>query len=358
MENKNLNVIIAASGTGGHIYPGISVARELKEKGYNPIFFLSSNSASAEIIKNSGFDYRSFAISGMPRRFSTAFFKFAFAMIVSFFKSVVLMLKIKPAFVIGTGGYISVPAVLAGKICFKKTFIHEQNTIPGVANRLLNVIADITFISFKESAKYFKCGKRLFYFGYPVRKDVVGVMKEDGCSKLNLDKNIFTVLIFGGSLGAAKLNETAFAAMFAASQKEKIQVLHVTGEKSFSEVKEKAAKLPFYRVFEYMHDMGSVYAAADIVICRAGAGTVFELKALNKPAVLVPYPYATDNHQYFNAQEIKKENFTEVIEEKDLTAEKLLQTVDAIRKNIPQVKPVKMEKFPQEVIAEEIIRSL
>jgi len=356
MKNKNMNVIIAASGTGGHIYPGISVASELKSKGYNPVFFVSGNSASAEIIKNSGFDYKSFAVSGMPRKFSLAFIKFMFMMKISFFKSLVLMIKLKPAFVIGTGGYIAVPAVFAGKMCFKKTFIHEQNTIPGVANRLLNAVADMTFISFKESEKYFKCKKKLFYSGYPVRKDITGISKEEACSRLKLDKNIFTVLVFGGSLGAVKLNETAFDAMKVLSEKEKIQVLHITGDKSFAEIKEKTKDTGFYKVYGYMHDMGSVYAASDIVICRAGAGTVFELKALNKPAVLVPYPYATDNHQYFNAQEIKKENFIEVMEEKDLTVEKLLQTICKIRKNIPKAESFKAEKFPQEIIAEEIIR--
>lgn len=348
-------IIIAASGTGGHIYPGIAVAEELKELGCKPVFFLSNNTASAQIIKNSGFNYITLNMSGMPRKLSFSFIKFCFNTMFSIFVSIKYILKNKPDAVLGMGGYLSVPVIIAGKLLGKRTYIHEQNSIPGVANRFLNRFCSETFISFQSSEKYFK-KKNLFFTGYPIRKDILSVTKEQGVERFGLEKDIFTVLIFGGSLGAAKLNEIAFDAMELITVKEKIQILHITGNKNYEEIKAKAEGKRYYHVFNYMHDIAYAYAAADIVICRSGAGTVFELIVLNKPAVLVPYPYAADNHQLFNAKEIEHPKKTRVIEEKDLSSD-ILKDVLIELKNSEKTKE-KKEKyiFPQEIIAEKILK--
>ena len=356
MENKKLNVIIAASGTGGHIYPGIAIAREFKERGYNPVFFVSGNAASAEIIKNSGFEYAVFKISGLPKIFSFGFIKFCVQMPLCFFKALIRISNIKPVAVIGTGGYMSVPVIFAAKILGKKTFIHEQNVIPGKANRFLNGAVDKTFISFKSSDIYFK-RKNTVFFGYPVRKEIAGVSKKEACAKFNLDENIFTLLIFGGSLGAVKLNEIAFSAAELLSLKEKIQVIHITGHKGYEEIKAKAAGKDYYNVYPYMHDIFDAYAASCAVICRSGAGTLFELTALNKPAVLVPYPYAADNHQFHNAKEAEAWGNFIVIEESKLTPENLLDAVKELRK--PRKDTLGgAYKFPQGAIVEEILKGI
>ncbi|AKL97680.1 undecaprenyldiphospho-muramoylpentapeptide beta-N-acetylglucosaminyltransferase [Endomicrobium proavitum] len=347
-------IIIAASGTGGHIYPGISLAREFERNGYDVTFFIGNNETSVKILTDSGLKYIAFNMSGMPRKFSFAFIKFLFKLAKAFLKSFCEIKKINPDIVIGTGGYISVPAIAAAGILGRKTYIHEQNAIPGAANKLLAKIADKVFVSFKDSVKYFK-NKNVIVSGYPVRRDIVNVSKDEALKNLNAQKDIYTVLVFGGSLGAVKLNETAFDALDKFSLKEKIQVFHITGSKNFALISEKAKNKKNYFVFEYMHNIADAYAVSDIVICRSGAGAVFELKALNKPAVLVPYPFATDNHQFFNAKEIEKPRFAEVIEEKNLNAQSLLSAIEQIKSSKSYPVESKSLQLPQETIFKEII---
>lgn len=153
---RNGNIIIASSGTGGHIYPGIALAEEFKSKGYNPVFFISNNATSIKILKNSGFEYIEFNVSGMPGKISFLFITFLVKMKFSFFRALRKIVKLNPLAVVGTGGYMAVPVLFAAKILHKKTFIHEQNAVPGKANILLNKIANKTFINFQSSEKYFK----------------------------------------------------------------------------------------------------------------------------------------------------------------------------------------------------------
>jgi UDP-N-acetylglucosamine--N-acetylmuramyl-(pentapeptide) pyrophosphoryl-undecaprenol N-acetylglucosamine transferase len=353
----NRNIIIVSSGTGGHIYPGIALAEEFKNKGYNPVFFISSNAASLEILKNSGFEYIAFNVSGMPRKISFLFIVFLFKMKFAFFKALKKIIKLNPLVVIGTGGYVTVPVLFAAKVLQKKTFIHEQNAVPGKANILLNRITDKTFINFRSSEKYFK-NKNTILSDYPVRKDILSISKEKTLQKLKLKSGVFTILVFGGSLGAVKLNEIACETLLELSFKSKIQVLHITGSKNYIKIQEKVKGNPGYRVFGYMHDIGSAYAVSDIAICRSGAGTVFELRALNKPAILVPYPHATDDHQYWNAKEIEEDGKVIIMEEKNLTKENLCNAVYVLRENIKNNMSENITKFSCELMFEEIIKCI
>jgi UDP-N-acetylglucosamine--N-acetylmuramyl-(pentapeptide) pyrophosphoryl-undecaprenol N-acetylglucosamine transferase len=357
-ENKKENIIIAASGTGGHIYPGISLAEEFKNKGFNPIFFISNNSVSLDILNNSGFQYVTFNMSGMPRKFSFLLFVvFLVRLGNSFFKALKQMLYINPAAVIGMGGYIAVPVLFAAKTLRKKIFIHEQNTIPGKANIVLNKIANKTFVSFSFSTKYFKNGN-LIVSGYPVRKDIFSVQKNYALKSLSLSDNIFTILVFGGSLGAVKLNEIVCKAFSCYVLNNKIQVIHITGTKDYERIQEIVSDITNYKVFAYMHNVKYAYVISDIVISRSGAGTIFEIKALEKLAVLIPYPYATDNHQYWNAKEIEENGEVIIIEEKDLTEKNLLEAVEVLKINAKKSSIKKVAKLPQEIICEEIIKCI
>ncbi len=182
MENRN--IIIASSGTGGHIYPGIVLAEEFKNKGYNPIFFISNNAVSLKILKNSGFEYIKFNVSGIPKKNSFLFIMFLIKMKFSFFKALAKIVKLNPLVVVGTGGYVAVPVIFAAKILHKKIFIHEQNAVPGKANILLNKIADKTSINFKSSEKYFK--KKLFFQTILSGKIFCQCQKKRYCGNLNL----------------------------------------------------------------------------------------------------------------------------------------------------------------------------
>jgi UDP-N-acetylglucosamine--N-acetylmuramyl-(pentapeptide) pyrophosphoryl-undecaprenol N-acetylglucosamine transferase len=176
--------------------------------------------------------------------------------------------------------------------------------------------------------------------------------------KLKFESGIFTFLVFGGSLGAVKLNEIACETLLELSFKKRIRVLHITGSGNYIKIQEKVGDNPDYRVFEYMHDIGAAYAASDVVICRSGAGSVFELKVLDKPAILVPYPYAADNHQYWNAKEIEKKGKVIIIEEKNLTKENLSNAVHVLKKNIKINTAENIIKFPRKLIFEEIIKCM
>ena len=345
-------IIIAASGTGGHIYPGISLAREFESKGYKAVFFISNNATSVKILENSGFEHIAFNMTGMPRKASPSFVKFLFRLTRVVFQSKKKIKEINPDAIIGTGGYISVPVTLAAKMLGKKTYIHEQNAMPGAANKFLSKIVNKVFISFKDSAKYF--GGNTVLSGYPVRADILNASKNSALKKFNFNKDVFTILVFGGSLGAVKLNEVAFEALDKLSASEKIQVLHVTGDKNHDSIAAMAKNKNGYLVFKYMHDIADAYAASDVLICRSGAGAVFEIKALNKPAILVPYPYATGNHQFYNAKAIEKPGLVEVIEEKNINPEVLISALKSLKANLGAVSIPKIAELPQEIIFKEI----
>ena len=352
VENKN--IIIAASGTGGHIYPGMVLAKEFKYQGYNPIFFINNNAASIEILKFDEFKYITFATSGIPRKISFSFIPFLCKMIISFLKALKQITTLKPVAVIGTGGYVTAPIIFAAKILGKKTFIHEQNTVPGKANILLNKVIDKTFISFNSSEKYFK-NKNVIVSGYPVREDILTATKEKSIKLLGLEDNVFTILVFGGSLGAVKLNEITCESLVDLSFKNKIQVLHITGSKSYDKIQKQIENNQNYKIFKYLHNITDAYVASDVIICRSGAGTVFELKALGKSAIVVPYPYATDNHQYWNAKEIEEDKKIIIIEEKYLTKEKLTEALYVLKDNIKKNTSIKnIVKTPQKLMFEEI----
>jgi UDP-N-acetylglucosamine--N-acetylmuramyl-(pentapeptide) pyrophosphoryl-undecaprenol N-acetylglucosamine transferase len=178
--------------------------------------------------------------------------------------------------------------------------------------------------------------------------------------ELKLENKVFTFLIFGGSLGAVKLNEVACDTFLDLSIKDKFQILHITGRKSYNEIQKKVKTNKSYRIFEYMHNIANAYAASDIIICRSGAGSVFEIKVLDKPAILVPYPYATDNHQYWNAKEVEQDGKIVIIEEKNLTKENLTNAIYTLIKNrVANNKAVNNAvKFPQELIFKEIIKCI
>ncbi|MCA6072131.1 MAG: undecaprenyldiphospho-muramoylpentapeptide beta-N-acetylglucosaminyltransferase [Endomicrobium sp.] len=347
------NIIIAASGTGGHIYPGIALAKEFKYQGYNPIFFINNNTVSTEILKFEEFEYIAFATLGMPRKISFSFIPFLCKMIISFLKALKQIATLRPVAVIGTGGYIAAPIIFAAKILDKETFIHEQNTVPGKANIFLNKITDKTFISFKYSEKYFK-NKNVIVSGYPVREDILTATKGKAIKLFGLKDNIITILVFGGSLGAVKLNEIARESLADLSLKNKIQVLHITGSKNYDKIQKQIENNQNYKVFGYLHNIADAYVASDIVICRSGAGTIFELKALGKSAIVVPYPYATDNHQYWNAKEIEEDKKVIIVEEKYLTKEKLSEALYILKDNIKNTAIKNIVKTPQKLMFEEI----
>lgn len=355
------NILIAVSGTGGHVYPGFALGEELKKHNYNPVFVVNNNKngISLKIVQNSGCNYEILDFKAPPRKICKDLFLFPFKFIKAIFDTRKILKKIEPSVVVGMGAYLSFPVLITAKLSKIPTLIHEQNSVPGLANKILSKFVTKVAVSFKDSEKYFNKNKTIFTSN-PIRRDIFNISRKDAAEKLGLASDIFTVFIFGGSLGAVKLNDIAFDSAQELFNKygNKIQFIHITGNNGFEEIKQKYSKLDTKKfITNYMNDIGNAYAASDLLICRAGAGAVKEVEFYNLPAIFVPFPYATDNHQYFNAKSVEKENFRVVIEEKyldnnkitDFTEKLFTEKIDIERKVCPV-------NFPQEILAKIVLQ--
>jgi UDP-N-acetylglucosamine--N-acetylmuramyl-(pentapeptide) pyrophosphoryl-undecaprenol N-acetylglucosamine transferase len=321
-------IIIAAGGTGGHLYPGVALARELRRRGKTPVFIVRCNDAGREILEKEGFGFEEIPVAGMPRRLSLRLFTFAFLQVRSFFAVRRLFRRLRPSVVIGMGGYISFPAVVMARCNGIPTAIHEQNYIPGLANKVLMRIATRVALSFEESLRFFPRNKTVVT-GNPVRAELFGASGRDVYRAFNLSPEKFTVLVFGGSQGASVINRTLVQAFpLLAPVKDTVQFLHITGKRDAADMERQYADGGISgRVLPYLHEIGDAYRAADLIVCRSGATTVAELRILNKPSVLIPYLHATANHQEFNAMVLVKAGTAVLIREPELTPELLAEAI-------------------------------
>ncbi len=358
METKK-KVLIATGGTGGHLYPGIALARELKSRNIEVVFVLKKNDIGRDLIAKEDFEYFEIPVVGMPRRIALAFITFLILLTKSYFLSKKLLKQQRPDCVVGMGGYISFPVVMAASALKIKTFIHEQNFVPGLANRILARFVSTVAVSFEESAKLFKRG-RVIFTGNPVRKELFFTYGDQAYSKFMLSRDRFTVLIFGGSQGAKKLNDVMVdCLMFLTDVRERIQFLHIAGKTDAVVLRSKYKQMGYdFCVLDYLDTIGDAYQIADIIICRSGATTVAELKILSKPAILVPFPYATANHQEFNASTLVASRQAVMMREKELRPDLLAEAIKFRMKsfgNTPKPRPSIPEKFPQEILADLIL---
>lgn len=303
-------ILIAVSSTGGHIYPGIALAGALKKRGWD-VFFVGKKS---EIIARDGYRFYALSTVGYPRALSVHTAVFFIKFFYSIIQSIKVLLKEKPGIVIGFGGYVSFPAIFSARLLNIPSIIHEQNLIPGVANKFSARFADKICVSFDDSKKYFP-SKKVVFTGNPVRREILNISRRSDSNILPL-----VVLIFGGSQGAHNINIALMNSLVKLlSVKEKIRFIHITGENDFKIVKSAYENNGFTAdVHKYLHNIETAYQKASLVVCRAGATTVAELIALKMPAILIPYPYSTENHQKANAGYLSANGCAIVIEEKEI----------------------------------------
>ena len=323
-------VLIVAGGTGGHLYPGIAVAQALVRKSLaagTPIrvaFVVRSGDLGREILQREGFEVHDLPGQGFPRELSFKVFTFPVKLFQGFKGALDLIQSVRPDLVLGMGGYLSFPVLLAAKWRGARTMIHEQNMVPGLANKILGRTVDSVAASFPESVPHFPALKT-WVAGLPIRDDMRPGDASQARARLGLSPDLQTLLIFGGSLGAHRLNQIVVETWRRLGrQADSWQVIHITGRA------DEALMIEAYRglglaskILPYSHEMPVLYAAADLVICRSGASTVAELLAVRRRAVLIPFPYATGNHQFFNAQVLEKRGRGSIILEKDLTPARL-----------------------------------
>lgn len=313
-----MRIIIAGGGTGGHVFPAISIADEISGRNNNDeiLFIGTQKGMENNLVQKNGYKIEHISSRGFVGRGLFKTFIAFFYALKGVSDSISIMGRFNPDVVLGVGGYVSGPFLLAAALLRKPTAICEQNTVPGVTNRILGKLVNKIFASYDSSVQYFPSNK-VQITGNPIRKDIIS------SSAKNNDSESFSVLIFGGSQGAKSLN-SAVPEAFAQIEHDKISIIHQTGNKDLDSVKNLYEKNGVKaKVLSFIDDMGSAYSRSDLVIGRAGAGTIAEITALGKPSILVPFPYAAHNHQFENAKILEQEGASVLIEDKNATPEKI-----------------------------------
>ena len=312
-----MRLIIAGGGTGGHLFPGLAVAREFQRRdAMTEILFVGTElGIESRVLPREGFPLETLPVKGLKGRGIRGWMEALYGIPLSLLRSLKIINAFRPDCVVGLGGYASGPLVLAGKMKGIRSVIMEQNLRPGLTNRILGRVVDRVFTAYQESAAYFP-RKKVVESGNPVRWQSLPKVTKD---------NRFTLLVFGGSAGAHKMNLCIVDALKGlADLAPAMRVIHQTGEADFSSVQSAYRSLPFEaEIVSFIERMDEAYARADLVICRAGASTVAELTAFGKPAILVPYPYAAYDHQRSNAQALTRHGAAEMILDRELSGDRL-----------------------------------
>ncbi len=318
-------VILTTGGTGGHIFPALAVAESIKEnhKGAHILFIGGRYGLEKKLVTQAGIDFMGLSVRGVLGRGHKAFFALA-GLFFAVLSCLWVMFRFKPQVVLGFGGYAGFAPVLAAALYGIPCAIHEQNSIPGSANKLLGRFVKQVFLSFPDAKAYFK-EKKTVLVGNPIRKELMGKMQE---AKEYKPRN--NVLILGGSQGAQGINKAVVAALKDLA-KQDISLWHQCGPKQEKKIQLQYKKVKWVgscpQAEAFIQDMGKAYMWADVVVCRSGATTVAELAALGKASLLIPFPGATHNHQFVNAKYLEQAGAAVLIEEKDLTADRLVKTI-------------------------------
>ena len=350
---KIMKVLLAGGGTAGHINPALAIAGYIKNKRNDAEFLFIGNRGGMEqrLVPQAGFEIKSITISGFKRSFSPKSMlenvKTVSRTFTSSREAKKIIAEFKPDICIGTGGYVSGPVIRTAAKMGIPCIIHEQNAYPGITNKMLAKSVKKVMLAVPDAKKYFDKNADFVITGNPVRQEILTAKKEESRKELGLD-NRPVVLSFGGSLGARKINEAVADLVARSGIDGRYQHIHAYG--SYGDwfpqlVEEKGtdiADCSNLDIRPYIDNMPTCMAAADLVICRAGAITLSEIQAMGKPAILIPSPNVAENHQYHNAMALVNAGAADIIEEKDLTGAALMRKTDKMLLN-----PEKLEKYSE-----------
>lgn len=315
--DRRLRLVFAGGGTGGHLFPAIALAEEFRRRdpGVEITFVGSRGGLEEKIVPKYGWPLKLFDVEGIKRKKGMAAARAIAKAAKSTIAAIKLLRSLRPDGVIGSGSYSSAPVVAAAKLLRMKTAILEQNALPGLTNRALGKLVDRVYISFEESRRFFP-GGRTILSGNPVRRDIITKL-EDRRGRAER----FSILVFGGSQGATAINAAFLdAAEFLTDIWSGLKIVHQTGQDGFETVvaayKRKNLKVEAYKFIE---GMGEAYNGADLVVCRAGATSLAEITAAGLPSILIPYPFASDDHQTVNARSLEKAGAAVMIKQEGLT---------------------------------------
>ena len=335
-----MKVLIAGGGTGGHLFPGIALARALVKKGCSPLFVGTSRGLEEEILRREGFPFLSLRVRGFIRKrvfeFKTILFNLRsmLLLLVALSESFRILLRERPRVVVGMGGYPSFPVLLTAWLMRRPTLICEQNLMPGLASRILSYFVDEVHIGFEETRRFLRRRREVFVSGNPVRREIVDSIPRKNSKRVetSIRREAKTVLLFGGSRGAHSINRAFLESLsfFPPSTFGKVRFILQTGKDEFSTVQSRIQGSLFegwITLHPFIEKMGEVYGQADLVVSRAGATTCAEITAVGLPALLIPYPFATEGHQMENALYLKRKGAAEILKNGDLSGERLARTI-------------------------------
>jgi len=344
-----MRIIFVGGGTAGHINPALALAQYVKEK--NPssqILYVGAKGGMEEnLVPKSGFDFKGITISGFSRKLNLDSIKKNIVtlknIIISTFESRKILKEFKPDICVGTGGYVSGPFLREAANLKIPFIIHDSNSYPGITTKLLAKKANKVLIVNEEAKKHLPSNIEILVTGTPVRKKIATIDPKKAREKLNLNNNP-VILSFGGSLGAETINKVISEIIIKYKNNSNYNFIHAYGKKGHlfvNALKNKGIEVknnPQYIIKEYIDNMAECLAAADIVICRAGATTLSELQASKKPAILIPSPNVAENHQYYNAVALVNSDAASMIEEKNLTSQSLINEIEKILNSPEDIK--------------------
>jgi UDP-N-acetylglucosamine--N-acetylmuramyl-(pentapeptide) pyrophosphoryl-undecaprenol N-acetylglucosamine transferase len=325
-----MRVIIAGGGTGGHLFPGLAVADEFRRRDASTevIFAGTEHGIESRVVPREGYTIKFLRAEGIVGVSFKKKVKATGKMFLAMLDSYRIIKTIRPDLVIGVGGYASGALVFLAFLMSVPTMILEQNSIPGLTNKLLGRFVGTICITYQESISFFPRVKT-YLTGNPVRLQISRGSIESAYKLFALERGLFTILVFGGSSGAKSINLAVVEALnYLLDLKDKIQFLHQTGPADYEHIRESYRRIGFNGIIApFIYQMGEAYVLSDMVISRAGATTLAELTALGKPAILIPYPYAAGNHQEFNARKLQEMGAAKVIIDRELKGETLAGSI-------------------------------
>ncbi len=333
-----MRVIVTGGGTGGHIYPALAIAKGLMARdAETKILYVGvRDGMEARLVPEAGIQFAGISGKGLPRSISLDTLKVIGNSFKALWETKKLLKEFHPDLVVGTGGYVSGPVVLTAALFNIPTLLHEQNAMPGITNRILARVVKRVMVTFPESMERFGVKKKLAFVGLPVRPEIGQVSRAVGAKHFKLRPDRLTMLVTGGSRGARTINQAMIEVLSQLATHSDIQVIWATGKDTYLETVEGLKKRgifwdrPQWRVLEYLKDMPEALASADIFIGRAGAATLAELMVAGIPSVLIPYPYAAENHQEYNAQALVKAGAAQIILDSELDGERLWKEVETL----------------------------
>lgn len=343
-----MKVLLTGGGTGGHIYPAIAIADEIKYKHPDAeiLFAGRTDCIEGDVVPKSGYEIRNVTVYGFERFYGLGkklitFFK----MFKGFYDALKIIKDFKPDVVVGTGGFVSGPVVLAATLKGIKTLIHEQNAVVGFTVNVLSSRVDTVCVSFESTIPLLEKARNVVLTGNPVRRELSLHTKEIARDSLGIPADAKVLLCFGGSQGSQKINESMVGVIKQYLQDENVFIIHVTGPQHYNQMQnmllEQGISLqdhPRVKLIDYAHNMPQLLACSDLVICRSGALTIAEVTNLGLGAIYIPYPFAVHNHQYENAKFICDKGGALLIEDEKVSADLLISHIDKLFSDLSLLK--------------------